>query len=179
MSPGNKTPNIMIVGCSGSGKSTLATEIGEFTGLRVLRMDDFTWKPNWVERKQEEMNPLIEKAVKQDGWVFEGNNPPTYHLRLPKADMLIWLDFPRSVCIKRILLRTLKNYNKPHDFLPEGCYDRFDWEFIKYVWNYNKKSRPTVEAMFNQSHPHIEKICIKSAKEVSSFLTKFRNEHNA
>ena len=172
-------PNIMIVGCAGSGKSTLAKELGKIAVLQVIHMDRIQWKPYWVTRNQEEMNLLIEKAVKSDGWVFEGNNSASYHLRAPKAHLLIWLDIPRSICLRRAILRTLKNYYKQREDLPKGCYERFSWDFMKWVWNFNTNSRPKIEALFSSRTPDLEKIRLNSREEVSQFLEDFRGLYDA
>ena len=39
-------------------------------------------------------------------WVMDGNFAETFDLRMPRADTLVWLDYPRATCIRRILLRT-------------------------------------------------------------------------
>ena len=30
--------------------------------------------------------------------------------------------------------------------MPDGCPERFDWTFLRYVWNYNRDARPKLAA---------------------------------
>ena len=41
---------------------------------------------------------------------MDGNYSNTYDIRMPHADTLIWLDYARAVCLRRVLLRTLTGY---------------------------------------------------------------------
>jgi adenylate kinase family enzyme len=165
-----KLRNILIVGCPGGGKSTLAEQLSQITGLRVIYMDHIYWKPGWVLRSQEEITALITKEIERDGWICEGNNAQTFSLRVPKAQMLIWLDLPRRTCLWRIIKRTLKYYGKTRESSPQGCPERFDWDFFKLIWNYNKASGPRLKKLFQETEGQLERVHLKSANEVSLFI---------
>jgi hypothetical protein len=99
---------IVILGNSGSGKSTLARAIGERLGLPVVHLDRLFWSPGWVEPEAEVFRDQVRSALARDAWVCEGNYARrTFDLRLPRADLIIWLDTPRWVCLKRVVLRSL------------------------------------------------------------------------
>jgi hypothetical protein len=38
--------------------------------------------------------------------------------------------------MRRVLLRTLIGYGRTRLDLPEGCPERFDLEFLRYVWDF-------------------------------------------
>lgn len=162
--------NILIVGCSGSGKSTLAKHLGQLTGSRVIYMDHFYWAPGWVQRETKEIHALIAKDIEQDGWICDGNNSSSFALRVPKAHMLIWLDLPRRTCFWRVLKRIAKYHGKQRADLPPGCFDRFNWAFLKWVWNFNKISRPTLERLYLETEGQLERYHLRSAQEVDQFL---------
>lgn len=166
----NTPKNILIVGCSGSGKSTLAKELSLLLGLRILYLDHFYWAPGWVLRDIKEVHALIAKNIEEDGWICDGNNSSSFALRLPKAEMLIWLDLPRSTCIWRVLKRITKYRGKQREDLPPGCVDRFNWAFLKWVWNFNKNSRPKLEKLYQETEGQLERAHLTSPQEVEKFI---------
>ena len=175
-------PNIMIVGCGGSGKSDLATKLSNISGLRVIHIDLLSWKPGWVKRSQEEMDLLIKDAIREDSWIFEGDNAASFHMRAARSGLIIWLDFPRYICLWRAILRTLKHYGKARPDLYEGCYKRFSWEywkFLKWIWNFNKNSRPKIERLMKETEGLLDQVVLKTPQGVRQFLDDFRkNEHD-
>jgi adenylate kinase family enzyme len=52
---------------------------------------------------------------------MDGNYHNTYDIRMPRADSLIWLDYPRVTCMGRVLLRVLKDYGRNRPDLPPGA----------------------------------------------------------
>ena len=62
----------------------------------------------------------------------------TFDLRLPRADLVIWLDTPRLTCLARVILRGLMN--RPRPDLPCGCREKLDKAFLgflKFVWQFD------------------------------------------
>jgi adenylate kinase family enzyme len=45
---------IVIIGTSCSGKTTLATTIKEILNITHIELDVLYWKPNWIERSNNE-----------------------------------------------------------------------------------------------------------------------------
>lgn len=167
--------NIMVVGSAGSGKSTLARRISEILGHRVIHMDHIYWQPNWVMRSAEAIHSLVIESIQAEGWIFEGNHSASYPDRLARADTIIWLKVPRALCLWRATLRALGNYGKSRPDMAEGCYDRLDWRFLKWVWNYPKNGRPKHEALFeNTKHTHSQ-IMLHSQDEVEEFVQTLSN----
>ena len=162
--------NIMIVGSAGSGKSTLAQKLGEILGQRVVHIDHFYWEPNWVMRDDAAIKKLVVDAIEDDGWVFEGNCSSTYTERAAKADTIIWLDIPRYVCVYRAIIRALKNYGKGRPDMALGCYDRLDWRFFKWVWNYPKNGRPKHLRLFEETQGKLKQHRLRNRKEIDGFL---------
>ena len=138
---------ILIIGCSGAGKSTLARELGEKTGLPVVHLDGLFWEPGWVESSRDVFDARLIAELEKPAWIIDGNYARTLPLRLEKCDTVIYLDFPRWLCIFGVLKRVLTTYGTVRPDMPEGCPERFDWEFLKWVWNFNARNR---EKMFAQ-----------------------------
>ena len=92
---------IVILGNAGSGKSTLARRIGERLRLPVVHLDKLFWGPGWSKPETKVFRARVGAAVAGAGWVCEGNYYwQTFDLRLPKADLVVWLNTPRITCLK-------------------------------------------------------------------------------
>ncbi|MEN5237459.1 MULTISPECIES: P-loop NTPase family protein [Pseudomonas] len=163
---------IVILGNSGSGKSTLARAIGERLGLPVVHLDRLFWSPGWVEPEAEVFRDQVRSALAQDAWVCEGNYARrTFDLRLPRADLIIWLDTPRWVCLKRVVLRSLSR--RPRADLPAGCSERLNWEFVeflKFVWGFDGAYRRGIEAMRVAIGPGVPVVHFRGRREIAGFL---------
>lgn len=162
---------ILVIGSSGAGKSTFARNLGEKTGLKVIHLDKLYWKPNWVETiDKDEWKRVVQKTLGGDAWIIDGNYSGTMEMRLEKCDTVIFLDLPRAVCVYRILKRVALSYGKTRVDMAEGCPEQFDWEFIKWVWNYPTRTKPEVEALLTRFGGEKKIIRLKSKKEVENFL---------
>jgi adenylate kinase family enzyme len=162
---------ILVIGSSGSGKSTFARKLGEKTGLKVIHLDRLYWKPNWVETTdKDEWKRVVQKALGGDAWIIDGNYSGTMEMRIEKCDTVIFLDMPRAVCVYRILKRVALHRPGARPDMAEGCDERFDWEFIKWVWNYPTRSKPKVEALLERFAVEKKIIRLKSKREIENFL---------
>lgn len=132
---------ILIIGCGGSGKSTLARQLGEKTGLPVVHLDKLFWHPGWVESSKEEIDERIMQIISEPRWILDGNYNRTLPKRLEKCDTVIYLDFSRFACLMGVAKRVLTTYGTVRPDMAEGCPERFDWEFLQWVWNFNKNKR--------------------------------------
>lgn len=133
---------ILIVGCCGAGKSTLALELGKKLNLPVCHLDKLWWRPGWVENSPEKFDAELAEALKHDAWIIDGNYNRTLPERLQYADTVIWLDYPRRICLFRTLKRICRFHGKVRADMSVDCPERFDWEFLRYVWNFHRDMRP-------------------------------------
>ena len=132
---------IMIIGCGGSGKSTLARKLGEKTGLPVVHLDKLFWNPGWVSVSQEEFDRRHDAALAGDRWIIDGNFNRTLPRRLERCDTVIYLDYSRMACLLGVMKRILTTYGTVRPDMGEGCPERVDWEFLVWIWNFNKTKR--------------------------------------
>lgn len=160
---------ILIIGCSGSGKSTLARAMGEKLHLPVIHLDQLWWKPGWENYTKEEFDEKLDAVLSESRWIIDGNFRRTLPKRLEKCDTVIYLDFSRWACLRGVLHRVITNYGKVRPDMGPGCPERFDWEFIKWVWNYNRENREMNRSMLSRTR-HAETIVLKNRREVKRFL---------
>jgi adenylate kinase family enzyme len=136
---------ILIIGSSGAGKSTFARRLGDITGIEVVHLDKIYWRPNWVEMPKDEWRETVARLLDGSGWIMDGNYGGTMEMRLAACDTVIFLDIPRLTCTWRIIKRIIEYRDGMRPDIGDGCPERFDWEFLRWTWNYPKRSKPAVE----------------------------------
>ena len=144
MKPLKDARRIAVVGSPGAGKSTLAIQLGQMLGLRVCHLDQLWWQPGWVEAGHEAFDAELARVVAEDEWIIDGNYSRTLDVRLSRAEAAIMLDFPRSLCMYRVLKRVLVSRGNVRPDMAPGCPEKVDPEFLRFVWEYPKRSRQRV-----------------------------------
>lgn len=135
---------IAIIGHSGSGKSTLARRLGEALDLPVLHLDSVQFLPGWQERPREEQTAIVEAFLdQQDRWVIDGNyTRVAFGRRMAEADRILLLDFPRRVCLPRVIRRWRRYRGQTRPDMGEGCPEKIDAEFLRWVlWKGRAKKK--------------------------------------
>lgn len=106
---------IRVVGISGSGKSRLAAQIAMATGLARLELDAVFWDADWTFRDLDAAHALVRdfQAAHAEGWVIDGNWLSRLDGMLDPGpddgpDLVVWLDHPRRIVMKRIVARTFR-----------------------------------------------------------------------
>ena len=165
----HKMERIVIIGCPGSGKSTLARELGEKLDLTVVHLDRLWWTKGWENVSREEFDARLDKAMAMEKWIIDGNYSRTMDARLQRCDTVIYLDYGRLTCLWGMCQRVLGNYGKVRPDMAGGCPERFDWEFVKYIWNFNKNNRVLNYTLISKNR-HAKAIVLKNRREVKTFL---------
>ena len=160
---------IMIIGCGGSGKSTLARLLGEKTGLPVVHLDKLFWKSGWVESSKSEIDAKITAAMAEEHWILDGNYNRTLPMRLERCDTVIWLDYSRWVCLWGVFKRVVTSYGRVRPDMPEGCPERVDWDFLVWIWNFNKNKRERYHTLLS-SHKDKEIHIFKNRRQLKAWL---------
>ena len=92
-------------------------------------------------------------------------------MRLNKCDTVLFLDIPRTICVYRALKRLIKYRDKNRPDMGEGCIEKFDLEFIKWIWNYPTRNKSRVENYLEKHDGKINIIRLRSNREIDKFLT--------
>ena len=137
--------------------------------LPVVHLDKLFWKPGWVSMTREEFDAVHRDAISKETWIMDGNFDRTIPERLARCDTVIYLDFSRFACLMGIAKRILTTYGKVRPDMGEGCPERFDWEFLKWVWNFNKNKREKNYRLLNEAEG-VETIVLKNRRMVKRFL---------
>jgi len=166
---------ILVVGCGGSGKSTFARELGRLTGLPVFHLDAHFWNPGWAGTAREQWEARVRELARGERWVMDGNYSGTMEARLSAADAAVFLDAPRSLCLWRVIKRRISYAGRTRPDMGEGCPERLDAEFVRYVWRYPKDRRPGVLERLDRSRPGTKVFVLRAPGEVARLLEELES----
>jgi adenylate kinase family enzyme len=161
---------VLVIGSCGAGKSVFSRRLGAITDLPVIHLDQHFWRPGWVEPSKDVWAAQVEELLQSDSWIIDGNYSRTMELRLGYCDTVIFLDFPRYICSLRVMKRYLKYRGRTRPDIAAGCPERIDLEFVKWTWNYPKRSRPGVLDRLERVRDRVSIIQLTTRREVEHFL---------
>lgn len=162
---------IAVVGCAGAGKSTFARQLGERLGMPVTHLDTLFWRPGWRETPKDEWRETMQRLVREDAWLIDGNYGGTLDERLRRADTVIYLDMPRRLCLWRVLKRSMTHQGRSRPDMAEGCPERLDLKFLTWVWRYPNTSRPkTLAALATKAQQGGNVYVLRSPGDIEDFL---------
>ncbi|WP_445669320.1 AAA family ATPase [Paenibacillus sp. FSL R7-0204] len=101
------------------------------------------------------------------------NYSRTMDSRLKRADVIIFLDSPRILCMYRIVKRRLMYHNQTRPDMNEGCPEKLDWTFVKWVWNYKARSRAVTLERLKQTGAHQQVLIVNTRRQVKELLHHF------
>lgn len=162
---------VLVIGPGGAGKSTLATQLGELLNIEVLHLDKFYWHPGWIETPKSEWLETVEELVRRDSWVMDGNYSGTLDVRYQACDTVIFLDISRTICLWRVIKRAIMYRRNSRPDMAEGCPERLTLEFILWIWNYPRRTRPKIVRML-ESHSEKKIVWLRSQSDVERFLAE-------
>lgn len=162
---------VVVIGSSGVGKSTFARRLGAITGLPVTHIDQLFWFEGWVQRPKRNYFELLSAVVAQDRWIIGGVNPSTLDLRLPRTDLLIWLERGRIPCLWRVARRVATNIGRVRPDMAPGCPEQLpDWEFITYIWTFKTRIAPRIEAAIDRHDMRARTVRLGSDRAARDWL---------
>jgi predicted kinase len=93
---------ILILGRTGSGKTTLARELAAAIGVPHVELDALYFGPEFSTVPLSLLRERTSAAIAGDRWVTDGNKSAVRDLVWPRADTVIWLDYPLVVSLWRL-----------------------------------------------------------------------------
>lgn len=163
---------IIIVGNNGSGKSYLSRELSTITGLPLVHLDIEFWGPNWQQPPKEEWINRQKKLVSNETWIIEGNHTGTMELRFERADLIIFLDVNRIVCLTSVF----KRLGKKRSDWPLYLDEKIDLEFVKFcgrLWNFSKTNKRIIMKL-HKKYPQTTFFVIKGRRNLNKLLHQWK-----
>lgn len=166
---------VLVIGCPGAGKSTLTRALAETLGLPAVYLDRLWWKSGWINRTRAEFDARLDAALAGDAWVMDGNYLRTLPRRLERCDAVLFLDYPRRLCLFRALQRILRWRGRTRPDMAEGCPERLDPAFIRWIWDFHRTQRPRVLELLSawKGEAHI----FRSPAQCAAFLAQQKNQN--
>ncbi|MEM1435819.1 MAG: adenylate kinase [Pseudomonadota bacterium] len=173
---------VHVWGNSSSGKSTLAAQLGEALQVPVVELDALNWLPNWVGLNATDPDRLrcrIREATAGDCWIVAGSYTDYCQQTFwPRLETLIWLDLPRHLLLRRMLVRSWRRYrsgellwgtNRESFWGHFAVWNR-EQSLLWWIWTQHaRKRRSLLRVMSDPSWAHIRVIRLTSAAEVEAF----------
>ncbi|TFE02038.1 DNA topology modulation protein [Jeotgalibacillus salarius] len=168
---------ILIIGSGGAGKSTLSKQLGEKLSIPVYHLDTIFWKPGWTPTDRDIFRAEIEHLMAADEWIMDGNFGGTLDSRLQRCDTVIFLHYSRWTCLLRAVKRRLMYHGKSRPDMTEGCKEKIDLDFLKWIYFYNDRQAPQVIEKLSRSS--IERIVhLKSPSATSKWFNNLPSSYS-
>ncbi|MCL2772489.1 MAG: topology modulation protein [Oscillospiraceae bacterium] len=167
-----KYSRITLIGSPGSGKSWLSKHVAEITGFPLTHLDMEYHLPGWNRPPRDEWIKKQQKFISEEKWIIDGNYDSTMELRFSAADLIIFLDINRFLCIWSMIKRQGKKRSDLPDYLEESSvFSKEFFKFCKGVWDFPKTGRKTIITM-HEKYLEKEFLHIKSRREVGKILKR-------
>lgn len=150
----------MVFGRPGSGKSTFAHQLHIETGIPLYHLDRHFFVENWVERDYEEFLDIQKNIVDSERWILDGNSIKSLGMRYSRADLCLYFNYPKLLCLWRILKRVALKRTDIQD-RAEGCDERFSLKLIRYMWAFESRVDNRIKQLREQ-YPEVVFIEVKS-----------------
>jgi adenylate kinase family enzyme len=158
----------------------LAQALAEGCGLPYVELDELYHQPGWVQKDRRSMAADVQELLGSTAeWVIDGNYNSSGGRQVRSiADMIVFLDLPRSLVMRRIVWRTLRraalreelwNGNRePWTNLTSLAPDK---NIIRFAWdNHARYSRRYHEQIQTGEWDHAEVVTLRSSDEVERWL---------
>ena len=153
---------IVLLGCAGAGKTTLARRLGERSGIPVVCLDAI-WLPDWGPSDVERFRALMVEAHAGDAWISDGNYAlATFDIRLPRADLIVWLDRPRLHCAWRAIRRVFRR-GEAHRLKDVA-------KALGFILGFERINRPRIEAARLEHGPDVPVVHLHNDRAIAAFL---------
>jgi adenylate kinase family enzyme len=169
---------IVVVGVAGSGKSLLAEKLAHKLDVNFIELDSLYWKPGWVESGDEEFRSRVDAVTQSPGWVLAGNYAKVREIIWPRADALVWLDYPFLLVLRRLWIRTWQRW-RMKELLWGTNYERLLPQFRLWskeslfnwlVQSYGRHKRQYPQLFILPGYSHLEIFHFKKPAETDDWF---------
>ena len=101
MVPDGRLRRVVVVGATGAGKSTLAGRLAQGLDVPFVELDALFWGPQWTPAAPDDFRARVDATSAGPAWVIAGNYGAVRDLLWPRADTVVWLDYPLPLVLAR------------------------------------------------------------------------------
>lgn len=158
---------IIIIGSPGSGKSTFARKLRDITNLPLYYLDMLWHKKDRTNISREEFDEKLEKILKKDKWIIDGNYQRTIEMRLKECDTVFLMDYPLEVCLSGAEERV----GRKREDLP-WIEEKVDEEFKQIIVDFSKNKLPQIYKLLEKYQKNKNIVIFKSREEADNYIKK-------
>lgn len=171
---------VVVIGVTSSGKSTLAEKLANQFDMKFIELDALHWEPHWQEAPLEIFRSRVEKATQAERWVVAGNYHIARDLIWPKAEAIIWLDYPFWTVFGRLTRRTFHRWWTKEllwgtNIEPLSAHFKLWSRDSLYNWlvqTYWRRKREFPILLSRPEYQHLELIRFKHPNETDAWLVQ-------
>ncbi len=177
---------VAVIGSSGSGKSTFGRALAGACDLARVELDALNWGPGWLDRSNTDpaaFQALVDGAIAGERWVTDGNYRAAMTRILPRATHLVWLDYSRTVVMRRVIRRSFVRAAGQQELWPRtGNREEFRrWlskeHPIRWAWDTYNRRRLQYEALFADPRMgHVQKHRLRHPREAQPLIARLAAE---
>ena len=156
---------IIVIGSPGSGKSTFARKLRDKTGLPLYYLDTIWHKPDKSTVPREEFDAELDKILKSDSYIIDGNYSRTLEWRFKECDTVFFMDIPTEICLEGAMSRI----GKKREELP-WTETELDPEFKEWILGFPTRSLPTVLSLIEKYKDEKTVIVFKTREESDRYI---------
>lgn len=171
---------IVVIGTSGAGKTTLARELARRLDLSHIELDALHWEPNWTAAETPIFRRRVAATVAGDAWVVDGNYGKARDLIWPRADTVVWLDYPLRLILWRLFWRTARRvlwreplWNGNRERLLEQIASR-DSIFLWALQTHGRRKREFAALLPSREYAHLHVVPLRSARATRAWVQQVR-----
>lgn len=159
-----KPRRIVVLGSAGTGKTRFSRKLAERLGAPHVCLDEI-WPPGLTPEDVPAFRALVTRAHAGEAWVSDGNFAlATFDLRLPRADLVLWLERPKWLSTLNAF-RRLADPGQTHVLtgLPKA---------LRFIWRFDQINRPRIMASLAEQGPDVPVRHLRNREEEASVLAE-------
>lgn len=149
--------------------------------MDFIDLDALHWEPDWMEAQPEVFRERVWSAIQAPAWAIAGNYHVVRDLIWPRAEVVVWLDYPLRTIFWQLTRRTFKRWwtqellwgtnreSLTKHFQIWSQESLYHWLFKTY-W---RRKRETPLLMKMPEHQHLHLIHFQHPKEAAEWLMTF------
>ena len=174
--PARHPQRVLVAGASGAGKTTLARLIAERWHLPHTELDGLHWHSGWIPNP--DFASDVHRLAEGEHWVTEFQYGDARPILAARAELLVYLAFPRALVMSRVIRRTVRRRRSA-----ERLWDTDNREpplrtiltdndhIIRWAWKSIDRYAEVV-AETRQSHPALQIVTLRSPRKAARWLER-------
>jgi adenylate kinase family enzyme len=169
---------VLFYGVTGSGKSSAAHAYAAATGLPEFSADDdIGWLPGWQQCSVEQQREIAADVAARDCWVLDSAYGVWRDILVPRAELVVALDFPRWLSLSRLVRRSLRRVITKEPVC-NGNIETLGRLFARdsiFYWHFNSFARKKRVFREWQSNPDMPPVMVfRMPRDLNDWLAKFQ-----